>query len=53
MSLSLFYKCKFPFSEQTLSGNSGKILLSRSLLLYNRVSNTRLWQKTAQPTLAA
>ena len=53
MSLMLFYKYKIPFSEQPISEGTRTIQLSRSILLYNRVSSTRLWQKTAQPTLAA
>ncbi len=51
--LTLFKKLKNQFYRQTISNDTLKNSLFRLLLPYNRVNRIRLWQKTAQPTLAA
>jgi hypothetical protein len=49
----LFQKLKIQFSGQTVPKGKLKNSLLRPLPRHNLVSKTRLWQKTAQPTLAA
>ncbi len=51
--LTLFKKLKNQFSRQTTSNDTLQNSLFRLILPYNRVNKIRLWQKTAQPTLAA